>query len=328
MSHSNWTADRRRFLSLALAGSAALSTKAFAQLQGYPSRPVKLMVGFPPGGATDVQARALAAAASREMGQSIVIINQPGVSGTLAVTTMAHSRPDGYTLAVTPSSLFRLPHLQEVSYDALHDFSLIIGLTSYVYGVAVATDGPYKTLAELVSAARKQPQAVSFGAVGVGSAGQIALHRFARAAGFEPNYVPYKGITDLVQAVIGGQLPALVDAGWGAQVDAGQLRLLGVMDAQRAKRWPQVPTMREQGYDLTMRAPVGIGGPRGMDPALVRHLFGVFQRASSDPEYIRSLELQGQPVALLSSDEYLRFAQESFVSEKRILEEMGVKPDR
>jgi len=160
----------------------------------YPGRPITMIVPFTAGGPTDTQIRALSHAAARVLGQPIVVENRPGVSGTLGPSTMARTAArDGYTLAMITPALFRLPHLQPVSYDAMNDFTYIVGLTSYVQGVSVAADSPWKTMAHLIDYARANPGKVSVASVGTGSLGQITVARLSRAAGIKLNFVPFKG---------------------------------------------------------------------------------------------------------------------------------------
>jgi tripartite-type tricarboxylate transporter receptor subunit TctC len=173
-------------------GATAMAVMACAaHAQTYPSKPVTLIVPFPPGGASDTQFRALATAASKDLKQPFVVVNQPGVAGTMAPANMARSAaPDGYTISVISSSLFRVPHVQKVNYDATKDFTYIAGISKFIYGLVVATDSPYKTAQDLVAAAKAKPGEINVGAISTGSSGHIALMRWARAADFQPNYVP------------------------------------------------------------------------------------------------------------------------------------------
>jgi len=316
---------------LHLLGSAALvAAAAFASTtlaaQNFPSRPVNLVVPFNPGGATDVQMRALGTAAEKILKQPVVIINTPGVGGTLGPSNMARSaQPDGYTVAVVPASLFRLPHIQKVTYDPVRDFTYIIGLTKYAYGIVVPKDAPWKSVQNLIDEAKSREKPMTYATVGVGTSGHIVTERFARAAGIKLSAVPFKGGVEVIQATIGRHVDFMSDAGWGSAVDNEQLRLLAVAEDKRIALYPDVPTLKELGYDITANSVVGIAGPAGMDPAVVKILHDAFLEAARTPEFQRSLEVQGQPFAHMDSATYTRFAADQTASDKRFVEELGIK---
>jgi tripartite-type tricarboxylate transporter receptor subunit TctC len=309
----------------ALVAAAAFASTA-AAAQNFPSRPVNLVVPFNPGGATDVQMRALGTAAEKILKQPVVIINTPGVGGTLGPANMARSaQPDGYTVSVVPASLFRLPHIQKVTYDPVKDFTYIIGLTKYAYGIVVPKDAPWKSLQDLIDDAGSREKPMSYATVGVGTSGHIVTERFARAAGIQLSAVPFKGGVEVIQATIGRHVDFMSDAGWGSAVDNGQLRLLAVAENKRIALYPDVPTLKELGYDITANSVVGIAGPAGMDPAVVKILHDAFLEAARTPEFQRSLEVQGQPFEHMDSATYTRFAAAQTASDKRFVEELGIK---
>src|SRR5690606_3367790 len=177
-----------------------------AMAQSYPSRAIELTVPFPAGGATDIQARALGVAMGRHLGQDVIVVNKPGVSGTLGPATMARNAPDGYSIGVLPATLYRVPHLQQVNFDTLKDFTYIANVTDYTFGLIVAKDARWNSLAELLAYAKENPGKVSYGTVGAGSTGHIAMERLAKAAGVSFNYVPYKGASEQYTALLGGHI--------------------------------------------------------------------------------------------------------------------------
>ena len=316
------TRASRRSLVAGLAAAAACPRLAFAQA-AFPSRPITMIVSVPAGSSLDVQMRTLSAAASRELGQAIVIQNQPGVGGTLAAATAARAPADGYTLATIGSGHFRLPHMQKVPFDPIADFTFVIALSRYLFGAVVRPDAPYKTLPQLIAHAKQS--SVSFGGVGVGSPGQVACFQLSKAGGYDLNYVPYKGGPEMWQAVLGGHLDVVVEGGWGPFVDQGKLRALAVLAEQRSPRFPQVPTAREQGFDVISAPLTGLVAPKGVDPAAVQKLHDAFRKAAADPEYQKALDAQGQSLALMTSEEYRRFGVASFAAEKKIVNELGLK---
>lgn len=315
--------NRRRVL--VAAAAAACSVAARAQMPGFPNRPLSLLVGFP-SSSVDQLMRVLADGVSRDLGQPVVVFNQPGVSGTMAPATMARTAaPDGHTLAFLPSTLLRLPHMQKVPYDALNDFTYVIGLYTTTAGVMVRSDAPWKSLPQLLGYAKANPDKVSFGGVGTGTPAYFALQRLGRQAGFKPVYVPFKGGPDLYGALLGGHLEVIVEGGFGPYLDAGKVRALAVFEPERVRYWPDLPTAREQGFDAVVQAVGGIGGPKGMDPAIVKVLHDSFKRAADGPEFQRVLRVHGYPMHHLASDDYRAFARSFFASEKRAIEESGFR---
>ncbi|CAG2154223.1 hypothetical protein LMG26411_04584 [Cupriavidus numazuensis] len=318
--------QRARRLFLAIASGAALyaAMPAFAG-EAFPVRPITLVLPFPPGGASDTQLRALAIAAAKDLGQPIVVVNRPGNGGTIAPAAMAHSAaPDGYTIALAVRTLLRLPHLSKVNFDPLKDFTYIIGLSGFSFGVVVANDAPWKSLKELIDDARARPGAITYGASGRGSSGHIAMERLARAAGVRLNFIPYKGTAEEVKDLLGGHLAAYADPGWGSMLESGKVRVLATMGEVRLKRWPQVPTLKELGYDIVVTSPIGLIGPRGMDPSVVARLHDAFRRAMVDPAYIRTMEQNDQVQEYLGSDAYTKSAAREFAREKAVVHELGI----
>lgn len=317
---------RARRLFLAFASVCALMAAASIQAaEQFPVRPITLILPFPAGGVSDGQLRALAAAASKDLGQPIVVVNRPGNAGTLAPAAMARSSAaDGYTVALAVRTLLRLPHLSKVSYDPLQDFTYIIGLSGFSFGIVVRSDAPWKTLKDLLDDARARPGAIAYGATGRGSSGHVAMERLARAAGVRLNFIPYKGTAEEVNDLLGGHLAAYADPGWGALLESGKVRVLATMGEARLTRWPQVPTLKDLGYDLVVSSPIGLIGPRGMDPAVVARLHDAFRKAMSDPAYVRAMEQNDQVSEYLGSEAYTQSAIREFAREKAFVQELGI----
>ena len=315
---------RRRFIAALAGGLLAAPFAALAQ--PFPARPVTLICPWPVGGSSDAVLRAFAEAAGRQLGQPMVIENKPGASGTMGAVAMVTARPDGYTLTQTPITVFRLPHLQKVAFDPFRDMTYIIGLTGYTFGVVVRADSPWKTFKELVDYAKENPGRLSYGTPGAGTSLHITMEEIAANLGLKLLHVPYKGASENLQAVMGGHIMAMVDStGWAPQVDAGRLRLLVTWGAQRTRRWPAVPTLKELGYGIVSDSPFGIAGPRGMDPAVVKTLHDAFRRAMDDSSYQKTLERYDQPAIYMSSDEYTAFGRRMFEQDRVLMEKLGLR---
>jgi len=199
-----------------------------AAADAYPSRPVTLIVPWPAGGSTDTHLRKLSEIASRHLGQTIVIENKPGGGGMLGPGVMAKSAaPDGYTIAQLHVGAFRQPFLQKVDWDPLRDFTYIIGVSGYTFGMVVKADSPFKTLDDVIAYARANPGKMSYSSTGMGTSPHLLVEQLASKAGVQFLHVPYKGNADSTQALMGGHVMVQSDAtGWGKFVDQGAFRLL------------------------------------------------------------------------------------------------------
>jgi tripartite-type tricarboxylate transporter receptor subunit TctC len=215
--------------------------------------------------------------------------------------------------------------MQKVQWDPLKDFSFIMGVSGYTFGFTVRADSPYKTFNDYIEAARKQPGKIDYGSTGIGSSPHLLMEDVAMNAKVTLNHVPFKGNADLTQALLGGHVMAMSDAsGWDKFVDGGQMRLLTTFGEQRTKRWPDVPTAKELGYNVVYSSPYGLVGPKGMDPAIMKTLHDAFKKALDDPKHLEVLAQLNQDLWYRSSDDYAKWARETFVRDKALIERLGL----
>ncbi|MGZ5042649.1 MAG: tripartite tricarboxylate transporter substrate binding protein [Usitatibacter sp.] len=301
----------------------ALALPALAQT--YPTRPITLIVPWPAGGSMDTHLRKLAELAGRNLGQPVIIENKPGFGGMLGPSQMAKSAsPDGYTISQLTVGAFRTPVMQKVDWDPMKDFTYIIGVSGYAFGVVVKSDSPFKTFNDLVAYAKANPGKMSYGSTGTGTSPHLLMEEVASKAGVEFLHVPFKGNADSTQALMGGHVMAQSDAtGWGKFVDAGTFRLLVTFGEQRT-RWG-APTAKELGYDVVSYSPYGIVGPRGMDPKVVKILHDAFKKAIDDPENQKVLQQLDQVYWYRSSEDYVKWAAETNKSERALIERLGLQ---
>jgi len=311
-------------LALCVACSAWLAGTAGAQT--FPERPVTLIVPYSAGGATDVAMRALADAASRHLGQRVVVDNRGGVGGTLGPASMVNAKPDGYLISQMPITVFRMPYMTKTNFDPMTDFSWIIHISGYTFGVAVRADAPWKTWPEFIAYSKANPGKVSYSTPGHGTSLHITMEEIATREGIKWLQVPYKGAADALVALRGGHVTAMADSTtWGEMVDAGQLRLLVTWGENRTRRWPNVPTLKDLGYGIVSNSPYGIAGPKGMDPKVMKVIHDAFRKAMDDPAYLKVLERLDQDNAYLSSDDYAKFVRKVNEEQKAVVERMGLK---
>src|SRR5262245_26873167 len=184
--------------------AAALLWASLAGAQNFPSRPVTLLVTFPPGGPTDIAGRALAEATSKYLGQPVVVENRPGATGTLGAAALVNAKPDGYTVSMIPITVLRLPHMESVAFDPMKDISYVMGVSGYVFAVVVRSDAPWKNMAELIAGAKAKPGDISYGSHGIGGSVHLATEELAAAQGAKLNHIPFKGSADMLTAMLGG----------------------------------------------------------------------------------------------------------------------------
>jgi tripartite-type tricarboxylate transporter receptor subunit TctC len=321
---------RRRTFAQALA-AAAVATPfgpipgAWAQAAAWPSQPIRLLIAFPPGGPTDITMRVLAENVSKLVGQPVVVENRPGAGGTLPAAALQQARPDGHTLAQIPLGVFRLPFTQKITWDPLKDISYILGITGYAFGLVVPADSPIRTWADFVAWAKANPGKLSYGSTGVLTSPHLTMEDVAMRLGLELNHIPYKGSADLMQAILGGQLMAAADStGFAPHVAAGKLRVLNTWGERRLPKFPDVPTLKELGVDVVQASPYGLGGPKGLEPALVQRIHDVFRQAMEMPSHVEALARYDQALMPMNPAEYLRFAETTSQRERAIVEKLGL----
>jgi len=238
---------------------------------------------------------------------------------------MVSAKPDGYTLTQLPMGIFRIPHMQKTQFDPLVDFTYVACLTGYTFGIVVRADSPIKSIKDLVAYAKAKPGEFTFGSTGNGTTPHLAVEEFAMKAGIKLQHVPFKGNADGMQALLGGHVMSHSDAtGWGPHVEAGTCRLLATYGSKRTKRWPNIPTLNELGYDTVSDSPFGVGAPKGMDPAITRKLHDAFKATLEDPKVLASFDKYDQSVIYMNTADYTKFARETFPKEKKLIEQLGL----
>jgi len=307
----------------AAAATGALSTRA----DTFPSRPIRLISSLAPGGMSDTFIRAACEGASKHLGQPIVVENRPGASGVLGAVAMAQAgKGDGYLLMQSLMTMVRLPHLQRLSYHPLKDLEYICGLAAASYGIVVRADSPYKSLADLIAAAKAKPGQISYGAIGSGSAPFMVMEELGLLAGVKWLHVPYKGGTETNTALLGGFVDAVSDStSWAPLVDAGKLRLLVTFGENRLRQWPNVPTAKELSIPLVHQSPIGIGGPKGIEPRVIETLDSAFRKATQDPGFVSVLDQFALVPMYMGHAAYTGFMRGAYEREGQLLERLGLK---
>jgi tripartite-type tricarboxylate transporter receptor subunit TctC len=318
-----------RLLYALLSASVLLvSSTALAQTT-YPVRPIKMIVPLAAASAVDVAARIVTQKMADNMGQQIVILNQPGASGLIGAEQVAKAEPDGYTIGgFNDSVMTMVPNLQSnIRWDILRDFEPVSLVATVEWGLIANKQTSYKTAADLIAGAKAAPGKIDYASGGPGSPQHLAMAMFASAAGISLTHVPYKGATQAATDVAAGQIPVGFQ-GLGtvaALVRGGQLRLIGVTTDKRMSQFPDVPTVSESGLPgFFFNSWFAIMAPAGTPKDIIARLNTEAVKAVSDPEVRRRLEDLGFAVRGSSAQELGIMTREQLAKYARVIKEMGI----
>jgi tripartite-type tricarboxylate transporter receptor subunit TctC len=320
--------DRRHVIKLAAAAAAAghLPGPAVAQGAGdFPSKPITLLMGWPPGSGPDVWHRALAEVMSKHLGQPVVVENKAGASGTLAPAALVTAKPDGYTIAHMPITVLRLPVMQKVAFDPLKDFTWIIHMSGFQFVTMVRSDSPIKTMQELIDYARANPGKLTYGSPGSGTSLHIGMELIAKHTGVQFTHVPFKGTIESVTNLEGGHVMCVAGGSEAYPlIQAGKIRALAAWTEKRLPGLPDVPTLKEVGLPFVFDSPYGMAGPKGMAPAIVKKLHDAIKVAMEDPKTIEVRNRFNMVDRYMDTETYAKFQLELFEKEKKYLTDIGL----
>ena len=302
-----------------------------ANAADYPSRPIRLVVPYPPGASTnDILGRALAIRLTTVLGQQVVVDNRPGASGTIGSELVTKAPPDGYTLlAAIQSPLALGPSMYEkLGFDPVKDLALIARYAAIPYAMVVTNSLPAKNIQELIALAKAKPGQLNFASSGVGGTPHMCSELFKRAAGIELVHIPYKGAGEAVPAVIGGQVPIFC-TGLTAltnQIKAGKVRALGIASLKRSSLMPDLPTIAEQGLPgFEVVSWTGVAAPAKTPPAIIRKLYDAVVKVVNMPDMQQYMASQGAEVALMGPEEFTAYVKADIVRWSKVVKAAGIK---
>ncbi|WP_431267199.1 tripartite tricarboxylate transporter substrate binding protein [Dankookia sp. P2] len=272
----------------------------------WPDRPITMVVPFSPGGGADIAGRSMGRWLEARLGQPVVVVNRPGAGGAIGFAAIAQAAPDGHTIGVvTLPNLVTIPIERRAGYT-IEQLALIANLVDDVGGVFVRADSRFHSMADLVAAARRDPGAVSFGTTGVGTYAHLGMLALERQAGIALTAVAYGSTAPMRAALLQGELQvgglSMTDA--TQEMAAGTLRPLGQMAATRWPGTPEVPTLREQGFDVVLSSLRGFAAPAGTPRAIVRQLSDLVGEAARDPGFRALAEKQAMPIGYQDSEAF------------------------
>jgi tripartite-type tricarboxylate transporter receptor subunit TctC len=316
-------------LFLALAATA-LATSAGAQAQVYPTKPIKIIIPFPPGNTLDIMTRLIAPKMSERLGQPVIVENRAGASGMLGLDIAAKAAPDGYTIAAGQAgNLSVLPHTSKnIPYDALKDFVPIAVSTTNYLGIAASVGAPFNTLPEMISWAKANPGRLTVATNGEGGFPHLAFEHLRLMGGFSFNHIPYKGSAQIATDLIGGQVQVGIDGitGLTPHIRSGRIKLLAVTNKSRVALWTDTPAAAEAVPGYESGGWFGYIAPAGTPRDIVVRLNDEINRAMKQPEVAEKLVAAGLIVVTEPPEYFGEILRSDFAKYGKLVRDIGFKP--
>ena len=281
---------------------SVMGTFAYAE---YPERPIKILIPYGAGGTTDIGVRMLASMIEKDLGQPVVVENKPGASGTIALAAGAKAAPDGYTLtAVTSSPCFITPHLRNVSYNPVEDFVAIMNYSGPFHGITVPSSSGWTTFEDLIKYGKENPNQGTYGTAGTFGGAHISMLYVEKLTGAKFTHLPFKGSAAATAAILGEHVKFGIVPQYADHVRAGTFRVLAVLDGTRDPDFPDVPTLRDLGYDWEFASIVGFVAPKGTPSDIVSKLEKALTKAALTDEFKEFMTKANLPVRIMDSKEF------------------------
>ena len=317
----------------AFIAAAALTTASasFVHAQSYPTRPVRLIIPFSPGGAADVPGRIIAERLTQALGQQVVVENRPGAGSTIGSEAAARAAPDGYTLFMISNTHFvgAALHRQRIKFDPLNDYTPVTQVTSAPNLLIVHPSLPVKNVKELIALAKARPGEINYASSGNGSTQHLTGALFATMAGINMTHIPYRGSGPVTADLLAGQVQVAFPgiAGMLPHIKTGRLRPLGLTGNKRSPELPQVPTISEAGVrGYEMIAWFGIAGPKGLPQDIQMKLHGDLMKVLKTPEMEKRLRGVGQDIAYQERpDQFFAFMKTEAAKWAKVVQDSGAK---
>jgi tripartite-type tricarboxylate transporter receptor subunit TctC len=316
-----------------IAGALMMPALPAAAQEVFPARPIQMIVPFPPGGVADITGRPVAHVMGKLLKQSVVVVNKGGAGGAVGAAQAAHATPDGYTILMALSSISVLPVADRLqgrppAYE-LDQLAPIALISADPTVLVVRADGPYRTLKDLLDTAKAKPATINYGSSGVYGTLHVAMEIFAEAAGIRLFHIPYQGGGPAVAALLGGQIDALASGPAAAigQIKGGKMRALAVWGDKRLASMPDVPSMKELGYDATFYIWSGLFAPAATPPAVMSVLRDAVRRTVEDGEFKDAMAKVETPIAYLDAPEFKVFLERDAARLRVAVERIGKVPE-
>jgi tripartite-type tricarboxylate transporter receptor subunit TctC len=316
---------------LAIVTAAGLASAASAQTANYPSKPVKIVVGYAAGGAVDVVARTIGQSLQTSLGQAFIVENKPGAGTNIAVKSVISAEPDGYTMMMAANALAANMSLyQPQPFDAEKDLVAISLIGRVPVVIAANANAPFANIKQLIEAAKGKPNSIAYGTPGNGSTPHMAIELFARAAGIDLQHIPYRGGSPAITDTIGGQVPLVAVNALEVlpHVKSGKLKVLGVLSANRSANYPDVPTIAESGFPgFEASVWYGLVAPAATPKPIVAKLHAEVQKALQTKEVRERMNAVGGEVVPGSAEMFTQLIRSERVRYDKLVREANIKPD-
>jgi len=295
----------------------------------YPSRSIRMIVPYPPGGGGDAVARVIAPKLQEALGQSVIIDNRPGAGASIGTDLAAKAPPDGYTLLETPGAALTVnPQLMQVGYDPVNDLMPVNMLTRGIQIFAISPKVPAQNMQEFIAYAKANPGKLNYGSAGNGTISQLSWEMLKLATGIDIVHVPYKGSGPAINDLLGGRVQGVVESMLLPYIRAGQMRALAVGTEQRWKQLPDVPTLKESGIvGANVSAWWGVLAPKGTSPAIIAKLSAVLTKIMHDPELADKWDGIGMLPVALGPDEFAKVIREDIETNKVLIQKAHITLD-
>ena len=315
-----------RYLVVAL---ALVGLPAVAQVQGYPARPITLVVGYAPGGATDTLARAVAEKLQSRLSQPVLVDNKPGASTAIATAFVRQATPDGHTLYLVSSQFGQLPVVCPSlgKYDPAHDFTSVARLSSILAVLVANPKLPANSIPELLELAKSKPGQLTIATTGLGSPDHLAVELLAHKTGTKFNLIPYKGAAPAIQDVVAGVADLRLDAMPTSRgfIETGKLKALAIFDRKRHPSLPAIPAIDESIAGADFRSYFGVIGPKGMPPAIVARLNKELLEIMATPDFSARMAALGLETSTGSPEQFGAVIQNDTALGAKLLKDTGLK---
>jgi len=310
---------------------AVLLAPAIVAAQNYPAKPVRIVVGYPPGGPSDILARALGARLGENLGQQVIVDNRPGASGMIGAELVARSAPDGYTLLLVPATFSVLPSLHpKMPYDNERDLAPVSLVAAAPFILIVHPTLPVKTVRDLIALSRAHPGEINYAAASTGGLPHLAGELFNSMTGTTLNFIPYKGAAPATNDLLAGQVPLMFNNMLSAMphVKSGRLRAIAVTSLKRSQAVPELPTIAESGIPgFEVSGWYGVLAPAGTAPDVVSRLNGEFNRVARLADVIQRLAGDGVEAVASKPDQFAQYLREETAKWRKVVKRAGIKAE-
>ncbi|MFH1757585.1 MAG: tripartite tricarboxylate transporter substrate binding protein [Pseudomonadota bacterium] len=294
----------------------------------YPNKPIQVIVGWTAGASEDLRFRSLAPKMEEVLGQPIVVINKPGAAAAISMTLIAKAKPDGYTIGnSSSSSLLFKPHMEKMEYNTLTDFTFIAGTCTQPYAIVVRNDAPWKTFQSFIDYAKKNPGKIKYGTYGVGGGVHIFIDAIGKNLGLKWGHVPFKGDQPNITALLGGHVPVSgTSSAFIPHAKAGKLRPLAIFSDERLRAFPDVPTLKECGFNFDYRWTeiLGFSGPKGLPPEIVGKLENAIKQAVDSIPFKNAMGQLENEAKFRNSQTFTKIIHELYPQVGKMVEQAGL----